>query len=176
MPAQDLEALFERTHVFPQSGRTLIVGSRLYKYRKDRRTLYKDAIGVDMIGGPGVDRVLDLEAFLPSDLGMFSHIECFSVLEHSRQPWILAANLERLLHIGSTFHVEVPFIWRVHSYPSDYWRFTAEAVRLLFPNIKWHKIVYAHERLIDEGKVPMVLVEEHKYFARTEVYGFGERV
>lgn len=173
MSATDLEAEFIRTHVKPKRGRTLIVGSKLYKFRKDRRLLYKDVLGVDLSSGAGVDRVLDLESSLPRDLGKFAHIECWSVLEHVRRPWLMADNLQRLLAQDGTIHVQVPFVWRVHAYPSDYWRFTAEAVKLLFPWIGWYKIMYANTKLVDAGKVPMVLKEDHKYFARTEVYAFG---
>lgn len=178
MSPEDLEAKFIKQYVRPKSGRTLIVGSKVYKYRKDRRKDYRNAIGVDQESGPGVDIVADLEApvLYPAlyNLGRFDHIECWSVLEHSKAPWNLANNLEWLLSTRGTIHVQVPFVWRVHSYPSDYWRFTAEAIKLLFPRIYWHKIMYANTKLVEAGKVPMVLKDEHKYFARTEVYAFGE--
>ena len=29
----------------------------------------------------------------------------------------------------------VPFAWKFHGYPSDYWRFTHEGIKQLFPNI-----------------------------------------
>jgi hypothetical protein len=47
----------------------------------------------------------------------------------------MAENIQRLLEPGGVLYVSVPFAWEIHSYPSDYWRFTPEAVRLLFPGI-----------------------------------------
>jgi len=32
-------------------------------------------------------------------------------------------------------YVSVPFAWKFHGYPSDYWRFTPQAIRLLFPDL-----------------------------------------
>ena len=115
---------FEEQFVRPKPGRTLIVGSRVYEGREDRRPLFADAIGVDMLAGPGVDRVLNLEDPLPSDLGQFDHVECISVLEHSKRPWKLAANLTRLMSMGATIYLAAPFIWRVHNFPNDYFRYT----------------------------------------------------
>lgn len=170
---EDLESVFHKLYVRPTPGRVLIVGSRVYKYRADRRALYADVLGVDMAEGEGVDVVLDLEDSLPEDLGKFSHIECFSVLEHVRRPWLMAENLERLLVEGGSLHVQVPFVWRVHSYPSDYWRFTTEAIRSLFRNIKWAHLMYANTHLVEEGKVPLIFKDGFRFLARTQVFGFG---
>ncbi len=94
-PTQTFERKFRR----PKEGRTLIVGSHVYGGREDRRKLYKKAVGVDMIAGPGVDVVADLEDTgsimdLWTGDGPFDHVECRSVLEHSRRPWRLARNIE----------------------------------------------------------------------------------
>lgn len=166
---------FEQEYRAPREGRTLIVGSRLYKDRPDRRALYAQAIGVDMQAGAGVDLVLNLEDDLPAGLGTFEHIECISVLEHSRRPWLVAANIERLMTPGATIDLSVPFVWSLHSYPCDLFRFTAGGVRELFPGIDWLALLYAHERLADSGKTPRKSIDGHIYIARTEVLGWGIR-
>ncbi len=166
---------FEGEYVRPNAGRALIVGSQVYNDKEDRRLRYADVVGMDMLAGPGVDVVIDLEEALPEGLGTFRHIECMSVLEHSRRPWLLAANLERLLEPGGTIFVSVPFVWRNHAYPSDYWRMTTEAIRSLFPGIDWAELRYAHVDLTVKAKVPWHLTDGHKYFARTESCGFGVR-
>jgi hypothetical protein len=131
-----------------------------------------------MRAGPGVDRVLDLEEPLPADLGQFAHVECISVLEHSRRPWLMAANIERLLVPGGTLHVGVPFvgvpfIWRPHQYPSDYWRMTVDGVRALFPGIEWRALMYGTSKLHPQGKLPGAKLDGYPYYARCETYGFG---
>lgn len=166
-------ARFERDHVKPKQGRTLIVGSRVYHDKEDRRLRYQNVVGVDMLDGPGVDRVLDLEEELPGDLGTFDHVECMSVLEHSRRPWLMAANIERLMAPGATIFVSVPFMWRIHAYPSDYFRLTPEGVRVLFPGVKWERVLLAGVDLYPGPKIEAVKIEGHPYFARTDTVGFG---
>lgn len=138
MLAADVRRALKEHQAFSRKGRTLIVGSHVYEGREDDRARYKQAVGVDMIPGPGVDVVHDMEEPPPSGLGTFAHAECFSVLEHSRRPWLLAANIERLLESGGTLWVTVPWMWRRHGYPSDYFRFTTEGIKAIFPGIHWH--------------------------------------
>jgi len=166
-------ARFEREHVKPKAGRTLIVGSRVYHDKEDRRLRHANAVGVDMLDGAGVDRVVNLEDELPGDLGLFDHVECMSVLEHSRRPWLLAANVERLMAPGATVFVTVPFMWRIHAYPGDYFRVTPEGLKALFPGIKWESVLLAGVDLYPGPKVEAVKVEGHPYFARTDTVGFG---
>lgn len=166
---------FWDTYVRPRPGRTLIVGSQVYKTREDRRAAFADAVGVDMLAGPGVDRVLNLEEPLPDDIGVFDHIECRSVLEHSRRPWLLAANLERLLVKGGTLDLSVPWVWNFHGYPNDCFRFSCEGARALFPGIEWRALRYAGATLYEHGKTPRAIVDGHVYIARCEVLGFGVR-
>ena len=66
---------FEREVVRPRQGRTLIVGSKVYADKEDRRGRYSDAVGVDMLSGDGVDFVVNLEEPLPKALGLFDHVE-----------------------------------------------------------------------------------------------------
>lgn len=89
--------------------------------------------GIDMQAHPNVDIVHDLTH--PIDLEPFDDITLISVLEHSQYVWKVAENVERLLKPGGRMIITVPFSWRVHAYPSDYWRMTKEGVKTLFPNI-----------------------------------------
>lgn len=166
---------FERLYVRPRQGRTLIVGSQIYAGKEDRRKRYQDALGVDMLDGPGVDLVGDLEEPVPpSMVGAFSHIECMSVLEHSRRPWLLAGNLQAVLESEGTIFVAVPFCWRVHNYPADYWRFTYQGIEALFPGVQWRAAAYAHEALTwVDTKVPVKKIEGFPYYPRTELLAFG---
>lgn len=177
MAGQPVSALeqFERLHVTPNVGRTLIVGSKVYGGKEDRRKRYADAVGIDMLEGDGVDRVIDLEEPLPDDLGLFDHVECMSVLEHSRRPWLMAANIERLMNPGASLFVSAPFVWRVHAYPNDYWRYTPEGVAALFPNIEWSALMMASNILSAKPKLMATHSNGHPYMPRAEVAGFGHR-
>ncbi|WP_143694841.1 class I SAM-dependent methyltransferase [Variovorax sp. JS1663] len=149
------------------------MGSHVYEDKEDRRQRYADVVGVDMLEGPGVDLVLDLERDLPGDVGQFDHVECMSVLEHSRRPWLLAANIQRLMAPGATIFCTVPFCWRIHGYPSDYWRMTPDGVRELFPEVEWTALMLASNELTDGPKAPTIKRNDHPYFSRTETVGFG---
>jgi SAM-dependent methyltransferase len=88
-----------------------------------------------------VDVVLDLtddfSLVSPRLPGPFATVFCLSVLEHCRQPFLMSANIQRLLAPGGVLYVSVPFAWEIHRFPADYWRFTPEAVRLLFPDVEF---------------------------------------
>lgn len=166
-------AQFEALHVKPKPGRALVVGSHVYTGRPDRRQLYADAVGVDMVPGEGVDVVLDMEEEPPPSLGQFTHVDCISVLEHARRPWLVAANIERLLEQDGTLYLSMPFAWRIHAYPNDYWRASTEGVQALFPNISWKALQF-----VPGTKAPLGGIQRGgiKYFPRTETCGFGVRV
>lgn len=93
-----------------------------------------------MEDGPGVDLVHDME--YPLDR-KFNSIICCSVLEHCQRPWRMAKNIEDSLESGGCLFVSAPFVWRFHSYPSDYWRLSKEAYPILFPNVEWVALKYA---------------------------------
>lgn len=155
-----------------KAGRALVVGSRIYASSPDRRSYYPDAVGLDMLAGDGVDVVHDLEKPLPVGLGQFEHVDLCSVLEHVRRPWLLAANVEAALVEGGTLLVSVPFVWRVHAYPSDYWRMTPEALDVLFPSMRWLKKGFI---VGDElrGSVRGQTIDSKTYMERAETVAVG---
>jgi hypothetical protein len=169
-----LQPDFEKLFV-PSQGRTLIVGSRIYGNKEDRRKRYADAVGVDMQPGDGVDIVHDLED-VTSRLGHFAHVECMSMLEHCRRPWIVCENLELMMEPGGTIFITAPFVWRVHGYPDDYWRFTTSGIKSLFNTIEWKHEAYVHRDLCAGQDVPCVKAgNDWPFFARTEVMLFGRK-
>lgn len=135
------QLLFIRRHAERFSGPYLEVGSKDYGTTQDLRSLFRGRgtyLGADREEGPGVDRVLDLagswETVEAALSGMrFGTIFCLSVLEHCQQPFRMAENLTQLLLPGGQICVGVPFAFKFHGYPSDYWRFTHEGVKRLFP-------------------------------------------
>ena len=123
-------------------GPFLEIGSRRYDGLPRLHELFPEGewIGVDRSAGEGVDLVADGTApFEEVDKALgrrrFATIFCLSVLEHCENPFVMAQNLTRLLEPDGLIFVSVPFAWKFHGYPSDYWRFTAEGVQKLFPDI-----------------------------------------
>ena len=125
-------------------GPVLEVGSRDYGNTQNVRALFEREtyVGIDMLEGPGVDHVIDLTwPFERVDtlLGgrRFGTILCFSVMEHCAQPFAMADTLTRILAPGGKLVLSVPFAWKFHGYPSDYWRFTHEGIKTLFGGLRF---------------------------------------
>jgi SAM-dependent methyltransferase len=133
---------FVEVHRSELRGPFLEVGSRDYGSTQNLRALFPGEMYVraDMSEGKSVDRVVDLTfPFDQIDASLdglrFGTIFCLSVMEHCDQPFRMAENLTRLLAPGGRLVISVPFAWKFHGYPSDYWRFTHEGVRKLFPEL-----------------------------------------
>lgn len=96
-----------------------------------------DYIGADLVEGLGVDVICDWtnEAVVVPGYGSFQTIITTCTLEHVRDPFALARNITRLLAPGGALIVSAPFVWVIHNYPDDYWRFTPSGIRALFPSI-----------------------------------------
>lgn len=157
---------FVLEHKDKLSGPFLEIGSRNYGNTQDLRSLFQGDtyIGADLSDGDGVDVVLDLtQSFdvIDEKLGhqRFGTIFSFSVMEHCDNPFLMAENMVQLLKPGGKVVLSVPFAWKFHGYPSDYWRFTTEGVKKLFPRIdwdegdsgRWHTPVTGDFRALDES-------------------------
>lgn len=99
-------------------------------------------VGIDARPGPGVDRVADAEA-LPFATGSVGTVIAMNTFEHVRQFWKAFSEAERVLRPDGALLVSCPFYFRIHHHPSDYWRFTPEALDLLLENypsriLGWH--------------------------------------
>lgn len=136
--------LFIRQHKESFRGPFLEIGSKDYGSTVNLRAIFpgEDYVGIDMAAGKGVDLVLDLtRPFEEIDAALqgrrFGTVICLSVLEHCAQPFQMAATITRLLAPGGKLYVSVPYAWKFHGYPSDYWRFTHEGVKKLFPELEF---------------------------------------
>jgi SAM-dependent methyltransferase len=126
-------------------GPVLEVGAKDYGSTVSFRDLYRgEYLGVDLEAGKGVDQVVDLGAGLGGlPESHFALAICCSVLEHTPTPWVMAENLTRLLRPGGALYISVPWVWRYHAYPDDYFRFSPRAVQSLFPRFAWRHATYS---------------------------------
>jgi ubiquinone/menaquinone biosynthesis C-methylase UbiE len=68
----------------------------------------------------------------------FDAVLCNAVLEHDKKFWLSCAEMRRVLKKGGLLILGVPgfvdhdSVLGVHNYPSDYYRFSTEAVREVF--------------------------------------------
>jgi methyltransferase family protein len=136
---------FLKTYLPAVDGVVVEVGSKQYGgHTSDFRQLYPGPyIGLDIEAGEGVDEVCDLglagrEVPWRADL-----LICCSVLEHVKYPWIMAENLTRIVRPGGKLYIAVPWVWRYHAYPDDYWRFSWRGIQELFPGFEWGEALYS---------------------------------
>jgi SAM-dependent methyltransferase len=127
-------------------GPILEVGSKEYGSTSTFRKMYpgQEYVGLDMAPGEGVDVVADLTQSVGSlPENHFPLAICVSVLEHVAKPWLFAANLTRLVRPGGKVYMSVPWVWRYHAYPDDYFRFSHRGIMSLFEEFEWSNLYYS---------------------------------
>ncbi len=128
-PVHRLLADAARRHVGDFRGRVVDLGCGTSPYRA---LLPADVeyVGVDRIRGPRVRALADLEA-LPFADASFDGALCTEVIEQSRRPWQVIAEVARVLRPGGRLYLTAPFDWHFVDEPYDYFRFTTHGVRAL---------------------------------------------
>jgi SAM-dependent methyltransferase len=143
----DLNQLTYLKHWVPKvEGPVLEIGSKEYGSTSSFRDFYagSEYVGLDMAEGNGVDVVVDLtKSIEPLHENYFGLGICCSVLEHVEKPWLFAANLTRLIRPGGLLYMSVPWVWRYHAYPDDYFRFSHRGVISLFDEFSWSNTYYS---------------------------------
>jgi SAM-dependent methyltransferase len=125
MDADFVQALFD--HAGPGTV-VLNVGGGPRRYRSSD-------INLNIGGFVNVDMIADAHQIPLLDASVDSVI-CISVLEHVRWPEQVVAEMLRVLKPGGHLYAEIPFIFFIHGYPSDYRRYSYEGMRLLFGDLE----------------------------------------
>jgi SAM-dependent methyltransferase len=164
--------------------RVLEVGSKQYGNTQDFRALFRDAeyVGVDMQPGDGVDVVHDFTTGTgPLDAASFDLVICCSVLEHVRRPWVAAENIMAVMAPGAALYLVVPWVWRFHGYPDDYFRFSWRGIQELFP-LAWRDFMYSSSRHgefwpCENGadNARAIVKDDTKFLPYLQVHGIGVR-
>ena len=185
------DLIYVQKHADSFKGPFLEVGSKDYGNTQPIREIFssKDTfIGVDIESGLGVDIVMDLGDALASinqTLGglKFGTIFCMNVLEHCENPFQMADNLTNLLSSDGAICLSVPFACAFHGYPSDYWRFTHEGIKKLFPELTFeqNQMEVASSRMNDFSKVDNEIgklpFSSRHYFRKGQYYkGISSKV
>lgn len=129
-------------------GPILEIGSKNYGSTENFRAMFPGIpyVGIDMAAGDGVDHVVDLtqppppEILAPASFGLI--ISC-SVLEHVQKPWLMAEHMSSLLRKGGIMFISVPWVYRYHAYPDDYFRFSPNGIKVLFPDVIFDDMAYS---------------------------------
>lgn len=103
---------------------------------------------------PFLDIQCDLNQPLPFDNSQFDTIILSDVLEHISQPNSLWSEMHRILRPGGKIILNVPFFYKLHEIPHDYFRYTKYAL-LNFANASGFKVVL----LTEIGGLPEILTD-----------------
>jgi hypothetical protein len=100
--------------------------------------------GVDSSAGANVDIVCADFAELDRKLNpqAFDLVICDRLLEHTKAPWRVAAQLQQLLAPGAHLFVRVAWARAHHAEPDDYWRMSFAGVMQLFDGLKPVSLFY----------------------------------
>lgn len=138
-------------------GPVLEIGSKDYGSTSSFRDAFSrnEYIGIDMEEGKGVDTVIDLEKGIGSlKENYFALGVCCSVLEHVQKPWKMAENITRIIARGGLLYMSVPWVWRYHAYPDDYFRFSFRGIISLFPEFEW-SVPYYYSTSVEGEFIPI---------------------
>lgn len=124
------------TQSFSTPGPVLELGSFQVdgqEHLGDLRPLFPNQpfFGLDFRTGPGVD-ILGNARKLPFANGSVKTLVALSILEHVSHFWEAVSEIRRVLHPKGIAIISVPFYFHIHCYPGDYWRFTPDAMDILF--------------------------------------------
>lgn len=130
---------FEKKHIIDIGGGLRISQKRGNRYDKTRQWILPLAEKVDYkildpIPDYGPDIVGDIHA-LPLADNSVDAIICIAVLEHVEDPMKASREILRVLKPGGYAFIYVPFLYYYHAekvYYKDFWRFTKDALELMF--------------------------------------------
>jgi len=93
-------------------------------------------IGTDIEAGEGVQIVADLHTIdVVVDGRQFDAIFSPATLEHLERPWIAMRAMARILKPGGVLFVHTHQTFPLHGYPSDFYRFSEQALRSLCADV-----------------------------------------
>ena len=116
----------------------LEIGSRIVSPGSmSNRSLFSEAseyVGLDYYPDGNTDVVGDAHEL--SSLVTNNHFDAVfskSVFEHLAMPWVVAAEINKVLKIGGLAYHATHQTWPLHEAPWDFWRFSDEGLKVLFP-------------------------------------------
>jgi SAM-dependent methyltransferase len=123
------------------SGRLLDVGCGDKPYEHMFRPYVSEYIGMEYSGTfdksaasantSKPDIYYDGKTF-PFDAGSFDTVICMHVLEHTLHPQTIMNEIGRVVRKGGLVAIGVPFSFRLHEEPFDYFRYTPHGLRAMF--------------------------------------------
>jgi hypothetical protein len=140
---RDVAELFETPEPIYEFGSLQVPGQEGYA---DLRPIFpgKQYIGCDARMGVGVDRIEDLMGLSLGD-ETAGTVLSLDTLEHVENCHTAMEGVYRILKPEGILAISSVMLFPIHEHPSDYWRFTPEAFRLLLRPFQTALISYEGE-------------------------------
>ncbi|MCZ6836566.1 MAG: class I SAM-dependent methyltransferase [Planctomycetota bacterium] len=87
-----------------------------------------------------VDVFADLTKEIPLESDWADTLVSFQVMEHLPEPEFFLRECMRILKPGGRLYITVPFMWRVHEAPHDYFRYTRHGLEYLLSKVQFEQI------------------------------------
>ena len=97
-----------------------------------RPETYDNCLYVEVYPSRSADLIVEPNCRYPIRDGVLRGIGCFAVLEHTRQPWLVVREMQRMLQPGGQVFIDWPFLQPVHGYPSHFFNATREGLTSIF--------------------------------------------
>jgi SAM-dependent methyltransferase len=132
-------------------------------------------LGVDARPGPGVDEVADVEELPLADESVGTVI-AMNTFEHVPRFWRGFEEVQRVLRPDGAFLVSCPFYFHIHSHPSDFWRFTPEALEVLLEDYPHRLLGWHGARKRPANVWALAFREAHAPISAAEFDGYQQRL
>jgi SAM-dependent methyltransferase len=109
-------------------GKVLDIGAKDATYKK--KMDYDDYTTLDMVDIEGVDIVADAQ-HIPLKTESYAWVICANLLEHVEEPKKVVNECRTVLKSSGKLLIWVPYYFRYHPDPKDYYRFTEDGIRYL---------------------------------------------
>lgn len=127
------------------------------------KTLFnnKTYVGFDNEIGENVDCTIDCQDLILIEDRSAGTIIATSLLEHVKEPLKAITEFKRILKSNGIIIITVPFNFKIHNYPADYWRFTPECLK---ENLKEFTFLDIQIRGSKENPEMITAVASNKHF------------
>jgi SAM-dependent methyltransferase len=97
-----------------------------------RKHTFGNCLYVEVYNSRSADLIVEPNCTYPIRDSALDGIGCFAVLEHTRKPWLVVAEMQRMLKPGGKVFIDWPFLQPVHGYPSHFFNATREGLISIF--------------------------------------------
>lgn len=164
------DRFFALARELPAGSRVLEVGTRqsqpgysTHMFPLFPRVRREDYVMCDVRPGTDVDVTADLHALPPAWSGGFDVVLADAVFEHLERPWMAASEVARVLKPGGVCLISTHQTYPLHGHPSDFFRFSKEALALIFRDAGLSSICCAYQHRAQILPPPDLVHETMRY-------------